>query len=132
MESKIVGTYLLSQKIGIYYKHKEWAEKVFNEMISTIPKAAISKAVKGRYDLFCGLYDGSVIKCVPVCNRACVLRFDKVIIEPGIDKKVCDTLIMPALVTAPRGYVIEMNEENGPIVKDIRCYYAEQKEKEEC
>lgn len=125
MMSKLGITYLLSQKIGIYYKHREWAERVFDEAISTIPKEAISKIVKGRYDMFCELYDGSCIKCIAATDSARAHKFDKVLIEPEINKKIYEVLIMPTLVSKPKALVVSINEEDLLIPKEAKYYYME-------
>lgn len=126
MTSKLGITYLLSQKIGIYYKHREWAERVFDEAVSTIPKKAISRIVKGRYDMFCELHDGSCIKCIAATSSARACKFDKVLIEPGISKETYEVLIMPTLVfIKPKALVVSVNEEDLLIPEEAKYYYRE-------
>lgn len=74
----------LSRRIGIWYKDKEWARRIYSELVNHIPNEAIEKEFRNTISSKIVLKDESTITFLPtiVASRGCF--FTENYIQEGI------------------------------------------------
>lgn len=109
-------TFALSQQIGVYYKTKEWAYKVFDEIVNHYPPEWFEErgAIKSKDPSMCYLLfkDGSSIRFRPATESSRGNCFSKIIIEPDIDREIVACVIKPTLKHMNREVMI-LGNDNG-------------------
>ena len=85
-------------KVGVVYKEHRWAEKWFKEFISKIDKSCVKKYILSHSDIAVILKDGTIIKAVSATGNSRGSRFDKIFVQPGVDKDVIDHVIRPMIL----------------------------------
>ena len=88
------GEYVFQYRIGVYYKDFKWARNLLDEYIKSIPPECIDHHMKNRLVL----KNGSCINLVPANTNCRGQRYDRVIVQEGIDKKILDCIIRPAML----------------------------------
>lgn len=106
---------LFSQKIGIFYKDKEWAEDILRKYYDSIPKEIVDKYALNNGRDFIILKNGTFIQCVPANDSSRGYRWDKVIVQNGISDDICDIIIRPK-VTLPRIFI---EDDNGKFTRAL-------------
>lgn len=88
------------QKIGIYYKNKEWGKRCFNKIISEIPREMIEKVVNNDNDneMYCGLINGDTIRAIRANDSARGYKFTSAIVQDNITRKVLQEIIYPCVL----------------------------------
>lgn len=99
MENNRDLSFALQQNIGIYYQTREWADKIFDSIVESYPKKYIKQIRKSKdIDFRCiVLEDGSIIRFIGARESSRGFCFSKIIIEPGIDREIIETIIYPSL-----------------------------------
>ena len=88
------------QKIGIYYKNKEWGKRCFNKIISEIPREMIEKVVNNDNDneMYCGLINGDTIRAIRANDSVREYKFTSAIVQDNITRKVLQEIIYPCVL----------------------------------
>lgn len=86
------------QKIGIYYKNKEWGKKCFNKIISEIPKEMIERVINNDNEMCCRLINGDIIKTIRAGDNARGHKFTSAIVQGDITRKVLQEIIYPCIL----------------------------------
>lgn len=86
------------QKIGIYYKNKEWGKRCFNKIISEIPREMIEKVVNNDNEMYCGLINGDTIRAIRANDSVRGCKFTSAIVQDNITRKVLQEIIYPCVL----------------------------------
>lgn len=95
---------ILSQKIGVFYKDREWTYKIFDQIIEEYPSDYIFRCRHSSSDMSIQFTDGTEVRFVLATESCKGQCFSKVIMQPGIDEDIVNSIIRPQL-------------------KDFRCRY---------
>lgn len=91
--------YILCQRIGIFYKDEKWKGKIFDEIADYYRSLdMIDHLSYTMWDARIALKDGTVIYFVRAEGRRKGQRFNKVIIQSGVEQSIIDTIIKPCLL----------------------------------
>lgn len=81
-------------KIGVFYKHRAWAEKWFDNFIKSTDGACILRYVKnGLYPFFIELRDGTRITSYSVDDTAKGIYVDKAFVESSVGDEIIEAVI---------------------------------------
>lgn len=83
-------------KVGIFYKSAAWADKVFRELMAESDIDVVNRFINGRERVIY-FKDGGFVRMVNVDDRAKGCKFNKIIMEDGIDKEACESIVYPCL-----------------------------------
>ena len=98
MQKKQILPDTLTQNIGIYYKDEDWKCEVFTEIMNYYDSINLTSYVSyGSEKTRIELKDGSIIRFICADNKSRGLRFNKVILQPGIDESIIEQVIKPTL-----------------------------------
>lgn len=86
---------IFQQKIGIYYKNRDFAEETLKYFLSALPQESIKLIKKTNNELMAVLVDGTTIRCIKANNTARGAKFDKIFIEEGIEYNIYRQIILP-------------------------------------
>lgn len=114
---------MLTQKIGIWYKDREWRNKVFNEIISNIPEDSIRKICNNPYDKAIELKDGSTIRMISATESGRGNAVNRSFIQDGISYDVYSTIIYPCTKPAHFDSVVVTSFEDFRIGHIADKYY---------
>jgi hypothetical protein len=89
---------IIAQRIGIFYKDLEWVRRIFDEILSMIPEDAIKMVRKSKFNLIAGLKDGTTIECIKVRDGIRGKKFDKILMQQGIEAVDYNTIIAPCFL----------------------------------
>lgn len=92
----------LTRRIRIWYKDRQWAERIFIWLISAMPEEYISRTVESATELSAIFIDGSTLKMVPARNSSRADRASEIYIQSGIDPDTIKTIISPTLLRGGR------------------------------
>ena len=88
---------ILRQKIGIYYKNREWGKKCFEHVVSQIPKEMVDRVINNKNEMTCILINGDIIMAVRACDGIRGRKFTGVIVQDEIKEKVLREIIYPCM-----------------------------------
>ena len=94
---------IFSRRIGIYYKDREWGEKVFMDIRESLPEDVIVRTYISRNDMSLLLKDGSFVKAVPADERSRGYKWDLCYMQEGIDLDTYHVAILRSLLLTPLG-----------------------------
>jgi len=94
---------IFARRIGIYYKDREWGERVFMDVKENLPEDVIVQARIGRNDTSLLLKDGSFVKLVPADERSRGWKWDLCYMQEGIDLDTYHVVILRSLLPMPLG-----------------------------
>lgn len=86
------------QKIGIYYKNKEWGKRCFNKIVSEIPREMIKKIVNNDNEMYCSLINGDTIRAIRAGGNVRGCKFTGAIVQGDITRKVLQEIIYPCVL----------------------------------
>lgn len=94
---------MIHQKIGIFFKDKEWGNIVFDNICKSIPKEKINRICKRKeiYGSYVELVTGTIIEMIIVNGNCRAKRVNKAIIQSGLDRNTIHALILPR-ITIPQ------------------------------
>ena len=91
--------YILSQKIGIFYKDTEWKGKIFGEIVEYYSSLDMIEFHRySKWDVRIVLKDNTEIIFVEANERCKGHKFSKAIIQPEVDQSIIDNVIRPCIV----------------------------------
>ena len=91
--------YILSQKIGIFYKDTEWKGKIFGEIVEYYSSLDMIDFYRyNSWEARIVLTDKTKIIFVEANGRCRGHRFSKAIIQPEVDQSIIDNVIRPCIV----------------------------------
>lgn len=89
----------IKQRIGIYYNHLTWGNRVFDKIINEIPEDQIVYCKRRNTgNSYCQLINGDIIQTIPANGKSRGYKVTKVFMEPGIDQETYQTVIKPAVL----------------------------------
>ena len=94
---------IFARRIGIYYKDREWGERVFMDIKETLPEDVIAKVYTSIRDMSLLLKDGSFVKVVPVNESSRGWKWDLCYMQEGIDMDTYQVIILRSLISTPFG-----------------------------
>lgn len=101
---------ILCQRIGIFYKDEEWKRKIFDEIADYYRSLdMIDHLSYAMWDAKIVLKDGTRICFVRAEGRCRGQRFNKIIIQSGVEQPFIDTVIRPCIL--PSAYVVDIDND---------------------
>lgn len=88
----------LARSVQVWFSDREWANDVFDEIVSHIPEKAVLRICKrkdGRS--FCELTDGSIIRMICAQEASRAYRGTEVYIQNGIPRRTYQDIISPCI-----------------------------------
>lgn len=118
------------QQVGIYYKDREWASDLFDQIVE-MAGPEILKADKSTHNMYIVFSDNSVVILVPADISARGYRFSTSYIQKGIDRKVYEVVIAPKTLNN-QCYMFESLDDIYPYAykEPAQSYYRKQVENE--
>lgn len=85
------------QRIGIYYKNREWGKECFEHILSKIPQEMIDKIINSKNEMSCRLINGDTIRavCATESSRGC--KFTCAIVQDNINNEIMQKIIYPCI-----------------------------------
>ena len=120
--------YYVRQRIGVYCKDADWMEMAFQTILKCYDECLIQEVRNSRYNKIIEFKNGDMIKFVPAVEGARGNKFNKIFLQPGIDREIYTTVIKPCLFN--RGYAFVMDENDFYINADYYYIKEEELEKE--
>lgn len=117
--------YCVRQRIGIYCKDADWMEMAFQTVLKCYDECLIQEVRNSQYNKIIEFKNGDMIKFVLAVEGACGNRFNKIFLQPGIDREIYKTVIKPCLFN--RGYAFVMDGNDFYMNADY--YYMKEEEK---
>ena len=102
---------ILCQEIGIFYRDKKWAEKIFNKINDYYHSLDMIDRIYGTTMI--RLKDNTEIFFVRAAENARGYCFSKVILQPGIDKELINCVIRPTLKDMSCRCCMVLNDNDG-------------------
>lgn len=94
---------IFARRIGIYYKDREWGEKVFMDIKENLPEDIIARTRISRNDMSLLLKDGSFVKIAPADEKSRGYKWDLCYMQEGIDVNIYHVVISRSLLPTPLG-----------------------------
>ena len=113
----------LARNIGIWYYDREWAEKLFEEILNGCPRCSLFRIYRNKLEI--KLTDGTLIRFLNASctNRAVALT--ESYIQDGISYDIYLSLIVPVTKRGTMGKYIIKNYNDIREPKDATLYYLE-------
>ncbi len=84
--------------VGVFFKHREWAEQWFNDFISKIDHSCILRFVKnGVHPFMIELKDGTRITAYDANEKARGICIDKAFVESAVGDEIINAVIRPLI-----------------------------------
>lgn len=99
----IMSFNIFARRIGIYYKDREWGERVFMVIKDSLPEDIIAKARISRNEMSLLLKDGSFVKIVSADDSSRGYKWDLCYMQEGIDIDTYHIAISRSLWPTPLG-----------------------------
>lgn len=106
--------YILSQKIGIFYKNQKWKKEMFDKIAEYYRSLdMIESLTYATWDARIVLKDETTIYFVDANARSKGQRYSKVIIQQGVDQQIIDTVIRPCVLpfAGTQCYVVDIDND---------------------
>lgn len=107
---------ILRQKIGIFYRDKKWAEKIFNKIYDYYHSLDMIDRIYGTTwsnSKMIRLKDNTEIVFVRAAENARGHCFSKVILQPGIDEELINCVIKHTLKDMSCRCCMVLNDNDG-------------------
>lgn len=85
------------QRIGIYYRDREWGKQCFEKIISEIPKEMIDRISNNKNEMYCHLINGDSIRAVRAGDGARGCKFTGAIVQDDVTRRVLEEIIYPCV-----------------------------------
>lgn len=85
------------QRIGIYYRDKEWGKRCFKHIVNQIPQEIIDKVINNNNEMSCYLTNGDTIKALRASEGARGFKFTGAIVQDEVTKRVLQKIIYPCI-----------------------------------
>lgn len=118
----------LRRRVGIWYIDREWANKIFNEILAMFPCDVISKVINGSHDMCIYFKDGSFIRMISATDNSRGACYTDSYIQKGISEKLYRELIQYHNKPIFRHSIVVDCIEDFAYGKSADRYYKENKE----
>ena len=113
------------QRIGIFYKDKQWATELYNQMLARIPQESLEEVIKNR--LYYRYKDKTDVQFIYATDHCQQRRYDIILIQNGVSKKlfknVIQFCIVPYNIESPIFIVETIDDIKNKTLK-ARDYYS--------
>lgn len=96
----------LARRIGIWYQDRNWAEKVFQELIEHMPSEYIVSVRRRGSEMVANFIDGSLLRMIPTNDASRGQRYTELYVQAGIDINIYEKIIAPSAAPYYKGVVI--------------------------
>lgn len=120
--------YYVRQKIGIYCKDADWMEMAFQTILKCYDECLIQEVRIMRNERFINFKNGDIFKFVFAVEGVRGNKFNKIFLQPGIDREIYRTVIRPSIIN--RGDAFVMDESDFYMNADYYYMKEEELEKE--